>query len=72
MMDIRETFAQNLRSARRTAGLSQEEVAHRAGLDRTYISALERKVYNPTIDVVGRLADVLGVTAASLLESSGA
>ena len=35
--------------------VSQEELAHRAGLDRTYISALERNVYNPTIDVVGRL-----------------
>lgn len=71
-MDIREIFAQNLRDARQAAGLSQEEVAHRAGLDRTYISALERRVYNPTIDVVARLAAVLDVSAASLLEGSSA
>jgi transcriptional regulator with XRE-family HTH domain len=60
-MEIREVFARNLRTLRKARGLSQEEVAHRAGIDRTYISALERSVYNPSIDVVARLADVLGV-----------
>jgi transcriptional regulator with XRE-family HTH domain len=69
-MNIREIFAQNLRAARREKKLSQEELAHRAGLDRTYISALERNVYNPTIDVVARIADVLEVDAASLLDKS--
>jgi transcriptional regulator with XRE-family HTH domain len=40
-MEIREVLAANLRRCRRAAGLSQEELAHRAGIDRTYISALE-------------------------------
>ena len=70
MMNIREIFVENLRAARRAKGLSQEELAHRAGLDRTYISALERNVYNPTIDVVDRLADALGIDAAALLAKS--
>jgi transcriptional regulator with XRE-family HTH domain len=66
-MEIKETFAQNLKNIRRARGLSQEELAHRAGIDRTYISALERSVYNASIDVVDRLAKELGVEAADLL-----
>jgi transcriptional regulator with XRE-family HTH domain len=69
-MNIREIFAKNLRAARQQKGLSQEELAHRADLDRTYISSLERNVYNPTIDVVARLADALEIEAASLLQKS--
>lgn len=61
-------FARNLRAARLTSGLSQEELAHRAGIDRTYVSALERSVYNASIDVVDRLATVLGIDAAELLK----
>ncbi len=66
--DIRHVLASNLRAARRTAGMSQEELAHQAGLDRTYVSSLERSVYAATIDVVQRLADVLGLDAAELLK----
>ena len=39
-MDIREVLALNLRKGRRAKGFSQEELAHRAEIDRTYISAL--------------------------------
>lgn len=66
-MEIREVLALNLRKKRREAGLSQEELAHRAGIDRTYISALERSVYAAGIDVVDRLGRELGVEAADLL-----
>lgn len=68
LMNIRETFARNLRTARQRKGFSQEELAHRANLDRTYISALERAVYNATIDVVDRLATALDMDASALLE----
>jgi transcriptional regulator with XRE-family HTH domain len=67
-MEIREVFARNLRRHRQAAGLSQEELAHRAEIDRTYISALERSVYGATIDVVDKLALVLGVETAELLK----
>lgn len=70
-MGIREVFAANLRRYRRAAGLSQEELAHRAEIDRTYISALERCVYAAGIDVVDRLARELGVEAADLLRRPG-
>jgi transcriptional regulator with XRE-family HTH domain len=66
-MEIRDVLALNLRRMRNLRGLSQEELAARADLDRTYISALERCVYGASIDVVDRLARVLEVEAAELL-----
>jgi transcriptional regulator with XRE-family HTH domain len=66
-MDIREVFARNLRRYRRAARLSQEELAHRSDIDRTYISSLERSVYAASIDVVDRLAAALEIQAADLL-----
>ena len=65
-------LAHNLRALRQAKGLSQEELAHRAGIDRTYVSSLERCQYSATIDVVDRLANVLGVEAAELLRRSSA
>lgn len=70
-MEIREVLAANLRRYRHAAKLSQEELAHRAEIDRTYISALERCVYAAGIDVVARLAHVLGVEASDLLHRPG-
>ena len=67
-MDIREVLARNLRRQRHALGLSQEELAHRAEIDRTYISALERCVYAASIDVVDRLARELGTEASDLLK----
>lgn len=67
-MNIREVLALNLRKLRQVKGLSQEELAHRADIDRTYISALERSIYAASIDVVDDLAQGLGVEAADLLK----
>ena len=66
-MEVREILAINLRNLRQAQGLSQEELAHRAEIDRTYISSLERSVYAAGIDVVERLARALGVEVADLL-----
>jgi transcriptional regulator with XRE-family HTH domain len=71
-MEIREVLARNLRKYRHAMGFSQEELAHRAELDRTYISALERSVYGASVDVVDRIARVLGVEAADLLRRPSA
>lgn len=67
-MEIREVFARNLRQARNARGLSQEALAYDADVDRTYVSALERGVYAATIDMVDKLAKVLGVEASDLLQ----
>ena len=69
-MEIREVLALNLRRLRQARGLSQEELAHRAEIDRTYISSLERCVYAATIDVLDKLARVLEVEASELLIQS--
>ncbi|AIC29717.1 MULTISPECIES: helix-turn-helix domain-containing protein [Rhizobium] len=69
-MEIREVFARNLKAARLAKGLSQEELAFRAEIDRTYISSLERSIYNASIDVVDRLAAILEVEASDLLKRS--
>jgi transcriptional regulator with XRE-family HTH domain len=66
-MDIRDVLALNLRKQRKAKGLSQEEPAHRADIDRTYISSLERSLYAAGIDVVDRLARAMGTEAADLL-----
>lgn len=66
-MEIRKIFAENLRNERLDRGLSQEALAHEAGLDRTYISSLERCVYSPTLDVVSRIASVLDIPPYRLL-----
>ena len=60
-------LAANLRRHRRAKGLSQEELAHRASIDRTYISALERCVYSASIDVLDSIAHELGIETAVLL-----
>ena len=64
---LREALAENMRRRRRALGLSQEELAHRAEIDRTYVSSLERRVYGATIDMVERLAGALGVEPHELL-----
>ena len=69
-MGARDILAANLRSMRRRQGLSQEELAHRAAIDRTYVSALERGVYAATIDVIERLARALDVEVWELLRAS--
>jgi transcriptional regulator with XRE-family HTH domain len=58
-------LGRNLRLFRQAKGLSLEELAHQSGLDRTYISSLERSVYSPTIEVVDSLATVLEVMRQS-------
>lgn len=59
--------AANVRRARATAGLSQEALAHQSGLDRTYVSQVERGKRNVTISVLARLAAALGTTPDRLL-----
>ena len=68
-MDVRKKFGKRLRALREARGWSQEEFADRAGLHRTYVSAVERGVRNPTLSVLERLAKALGIKLAELLEA---
>lgn len=65
---IRELFAKNVKELRLSMKLSQEELADKCGLHRTYISDIERGYRNVSIDNIGRIADGLGVKPYVLLE----
>lgn len=60
-------FGLRIRELRKLRKWSQEEFAHRAELDRTYVSGIERGVRNPTLEIVGRLATGLGTPLGELL-----
>jgi transcriptional regulator with XRE-family HTH domain len=64
-MKLREVVAQNLRRLRDESGMSQEELAHRAGLNRNYVGMLERAENAPTVDVIEKLAAALQVDPAA-------
>jgi transcriptional regulator with XRE-family HTH domain len=66
-MDIRRILARNVQRFRKEKGWSQEDLADAADLHRTYVSAVERGVRNPTILIVAKLAKGLGVSASDLL-----
>jgi len=65
--DPKHTLATNVRRLRRSAGLSQELLADRAGLHRTYISSIERAERNVSLENIFALAAALGVPAGELL-----
>ena len=60
-MDIVKVFAQNVKKYRNRIGISQESFAEKAGLHRTYISALECEKRSISLDNVQKIADALGV-----------
>ncbi len=59
-------FGAHVRSLRHQLGLSQEEVAHRAGFHVTYLSGIERGLRNPSLRNIRRLATALGATVREL------
>lgn len=64
---IIDVVAVAVRRARKGLGLSQEDLALEAGLDRTYVSQVERGARNCTIIVLARLAKALKTTPDRLL-----
>ena len=70
-MDWPKIVGENIRRTRTLQGLPQEEVAHRVGLATSYFGQIERGVRNPTIGVLGRIADVLDIPLPRLLEIDG-
>lgn len=61
MSDIKATFGKRLRELREAKGMTQEALAHEAGLDRTYISSVERGERNISLENIEHLAWALGV-----------
>lgn len=67
-MDIKAVVGKNVRFFRELRGISQEQLAFEADLHRTYVSGVERGIRNPTVLIVAKLADALGVDPSKLLE----
>jgi transcriptional regulator with XRE-family HTH domain len=64
---LEQAFGRALREIRESKEVSQERLALEAGLDRTYISLIERGINNPTIRVVAGIAAVLKVAPSSIV-----
>jgi XRE family transcriptional regulator, regulator of sulfur utilization len=62
----RRAFAKSIRAAREQAGYSQETFARHAGLDRSYYGAIERGVFNVTLDTALSIARGLGMSLGQL------
>lgn len=68
-MNGRARVAWNVRHLRAARGLSQEALAVDARVAAPYLSGIERGLVNPTVDVLDRLADALGVEVDVLLHA---
>jgi transcriptional regulator with XRE-family HTH domain len=68
--DIRFELGKRVRALRKKKGLSQEAFADLCGLDRTYVSGIERGVRNPSLVNLEKLANALGVSLSELFEAT--
>ena len=68
-MDLVQLLGVNVRHHRKLKGMSQEQLALDVGMERSYVSDLERGTRNPSVRVVGRLAEALGVEPDRLLSN---
>lgn len=66
-LDLSAAFGRTLREKREAAKLSQDELAHRAGLTRNYVSLLERGHRNPTLNAMAALAAALKAPLVDLI-----
>ena len=69
--NIRTTLAENIRRYRRSKNLSQEQLADKCGLHRTYIGSVERGERNATLSTLEVLAEALSVSIPELLTRKG-
>jgi transcriptional regulator with XRE-family HTH domain len=66
-MNLTEVMAANVRRARHAGKMTQEELAHRAGVSARYLGSIERAEVSVTITVLERLAGALGVDPCALI-----
>lgn len=67
LVERRLAFGRRVRDLRRERGISQEDLAHLAGVDRSYAGAIERGEQNLSLNNMWRLADALGVHLRDLV-----
>jgi transcriptional regulator with XRE-family HTH domain len=66
--NISKLFGKRVREIRKRRKLSQERLAEKAGLDRSFMSGIERGVENPTLYTIQAVAEGLGVTVGELMK----
>ncbi|MFP4103127.1 helix-turn-helix domain-containing protein [Coleofasciculus sp.] len=69
-LGLNQVVASNLRKLRQEIGISQEELAGKCGLHRTYVGAIERSERNITLQTLEKLAVSLGVSPLDLLKEN--
>ena len=69
--NLRTDLGEAIRRQRSVLEISQDELARRAGLHRTYISDLERAARNPSVGSIQKIARALQVPIAKLFEIAG-
>ncbi|MBN9553529.1 MAG: helix-turn-helix transcriptional regulator [Alphaproteobacteria bacterium] len=69
-MDLRGTFATNLRRIRHERELSQDDLAYEANISRSYLSQLEKGSFYASLKIIGKLAQVLKVEPSEFLVRS--
>jgi transcriptional regulator with XRE-family HTH domain len=69
-LDIGLAFGKALRQKRKEAGLTQEQLAHEADVQRNYVSLIERGVNQPTITIIFKLAIALRCSPADLVSDT--
>lgn len=69
-MDVVQLLGENVRRYRKLKDLTQEQLAAEAGMERSYVSDLERGTRNPSVLALGRLAVALKVEPSALLEKT--
>jgi transcriptional regulator with XRE-family HTH domain len=70
-LSIKQRFGKAIRRRRRELDLSQEELAERAELHRTYISNIERGELNPSLETMEKLVKALDITVSALFANYG-
>lgn len=68
MSDLDKAFGNAVRQRRKQLEISQEELGLRAGIHRTYISQIERGLKSPSLNVMGFLAQALGIDVSQLIK----
>ena len=65
---LKAVLSANIKARRKELGISQEKLALISGVDRSYMSEIERQIANPSIDALLRISNALQIAPAQLLE----
>ncbi len=70
MKDLQGVFGDHLKSLRKSKGLTQEKLAELCGISVQYLGDVERGKANATINVLGKIAQALGISVAELFDTA--